>query len=279
MVWVPVVWVLDRTNASRLRTTPSAPPPSFLRMPTALIVDDEPLARTLMGAQLLAHPDIEVVGGVGSVAAAQAFVRHTPPDLVFLDLDMPGRFGLELIADLAATTRVIIVTASEEHALAAFDFGATDYLVKPVDPARLEATLERIALFTPRDGTATAAAAPLDLNNATLAPIPHVVAAGQIEMIPPADILWIESEQNYTQVHSRQPDHRSLIRQTLTAWEENLPAGLFQRISRSMIIRPAHIKTLSWSGRDDTRVTFKDSHKELLLGRAAAIRLKALLKG
>lgn len=244
-------------------------------MPTALIVDDEALARTLMAGQLLAFPEVEVIGVAGSVAAAREFVRSTHPDLVFLDLDMPGRFGLELITDLAATTRVIIVTASEKHALDAYAAGATDYLVKPVDPSRLEAALERIALFTPRSEPGASPG----LVSPDLAPIPHVGNAGHIEMIPPADILWIESEQNYTQVHSRNPDNKSLFRQTLTAWEENLPDNHFQRISRSMIIRLAHIKTLSWSGRDDTRVVFKDSQKELSLGRAAALRLKALLKG
>jgi len=120
-------------------------------MPTALIVDDEALARTLMIDQLRAYPDIEVIGSAGGMAEAAAFVERTVPDPAFLDLNMPGRFGLELIAKLAATTRVIIVTASEAHALAAFAAGASDCLVKPVDPARLEAALDRIALFTPRD--------------------------------------------------------------------------------------------------------------------------------
>jgi len=248
-------------------------------MPTALIVDDEVLARNLMIEQLRAHPDIKVIGNVSGVAAATAFVAHTVPDLVFLDLDMPGKFGFELIAKLAATTRVLIVTASEAHALEAFAAGASDYLVKPVDPARLEAALERLALFAPRAGTEATAATPRHLDEAALASIPHVVAPGQIDMIAPANILWIEAEQNYTQVHSRLPDKKSLFRQTLTAWEESLPREPFQRISRSMVIRPAHIQSLSWTGRDETRVTFKESRQELFLGRAAALRLKALLKG
>lgn len=256
-------------------------------MTTALIVDDEFLARTLMAEQLSAHADIAVIGGVGSVRAALEFVQKTPPDLVFLDLDMPGHFGLKLIGDLAATTRVIIVTAYETHALAAYAAGASDYLVKPVDPARLEAALDRIARFAPRAPTDTtrslASDTPSgtspDIDTTALAPIPHAVATGQIEMILPANILWIESEQNYTHVHCRDPDTKSLVRQTLTAWEDSLPDGRFKRISRSMIIRLAHIKALSWTGRDHTRVTFKDSQKELLLGRVAALRLKALLKG
>lgn len=247
-------------------------------MTTALIVDDEFLARTLMAEQLSAHADIAVIGAVGSVRAALEFVQKNPPDLVFLDLDMPGHSGLKLIGDLAATTRVIIVTASETHALAAYAAGASDYLVKPVDPARLEVALDRIARFTPRTPDTPSNTSP-DIGTTALAPIPHAVATGQIEMILPASILWIESEQNYTHVHSRDPDTKSLVRQTLTAWEDSLPDGRFNRISRSMIIRLAHIKALSWTGRDDTRVTFNDSQKELLLGRVAALRLKALLKG
>jgi two-component system LytT family response regulator len=144
-------------------------------MPTALIVDDEALARNLMIEQLRAQPEIEVIGSVGGVAAAAAFVAQTIPDLVFLDLNMPGKFGFELITKLAATTRVIIVTASEAHALEAFAAGASDYLVKPVDPARLETALDRIALFAPR---ADAPAASPDFSAASLAPIPHAVSPG-----------------------------------------------------------------------------------------------------
>jgi two-component system LytT family response regulator len=205
-------------------------------------------------------------------------VQDFQPDLVFLDLDMPGGFGLQLVRELDSSTRVIVVTASEAHALEAYETGATDYLVKPVNPTRLAVTLERIATFSHHSSSVSPGIAP-PIAVSAMEPISNVVQPGQIEMILPDKILWIEAEQNYTQIHAREPDSRSFFRQTMTGWAETLPVAFFSRISRSIIIRPAHIKTLSWSGRDVTMVNFLGTRKQLQLGRAPALRLKALLKG
>ena len=97
-------------------------------------------------------------------------------------------------------------------------------------------------------------------------------------MVQPDQILWIEAEQNYSKVHTRSPDHSVLFLRTMTGWEEDLPSSDFHRISRSLIIRTDHIKTLSWRGRDETKVSFHESAKILSLGRTAAARLRAHLK-
>ena len=123
-------------------------------MTTALIVDDESPARNLMADLLRAHPRVEVIGMAASVAEAVRFVRTRPPDLIFLDVDMPGGHGFDLIPALEKKTHLVFVTAHERFALDAFGVGATDYLVKPVAPARLAVTLERVAQFPPQAGEA-----------------------------------------------------------------------------------------------------------------------------
>ena len=102
-----------------------------------LIVDDEPLARELLASMLAAHPEVEVIGMAGSVAEARAFLERETPDVLFLDIEMPGARGLDLRGDLLPGTSTIFVTAFADYALEAFDFGARGYLLKPVDPSRL----------------------------------------------------------------------------------------------------------------------------------------------
>ena len=111
---------------------------------TALLVDDEPRANERMQQLLAAHPEIVVSGIAGNVAEARAFLETHAPDVVFLDVEMPGGSGLGLLNDLPASTQVVFVTAREKYAVQAFAVAALDYLVKPVDPERLADTVARI---------------------------------------------------------------------------------------------------------------------------------------
>jgi len=108
-------------------------------MLTALLVDDEPRANDRMRKLLAAHPEIEVAGVAGTLAEARAFLETTPPDVLFLDVEMPGGSGLDLLVSVADATQVVFVTARVKYAVAAFAAAALDYLVKPVDPDRLAA--------------------------------------------------------------------------------------------------------------------------------------------
>ena len=113
-------------------------------MLTALLVDDEPLANERMRELLAAHPEIDVVGVAGSVADTRVFLEMRPPDVVFLDVEMPGGSGFDLLASVPDGTQVVFVTAREKYAVQAFAVGALDYLVKPVDPERLADTMARV---------------------------------------------------------------------------------------------------------------------------------------
>ena len=244
-------------------------------MLTALIVDDEPNARDLMVSLLAAHPEVRVVGTAASVAEAVALLPDHAPDLVFLDLDMPGGSGFDLIKHLPSLTRVIFVTACAQSALLAYEAGAHDYLLKPFDRDRLALALERLALFSPKIRPADEVPPEAFL---TLA-LSHRGKAGQLTRFRVEDILWIEAVQNYSRICFQNQEGGSVIHRKLTQWEKILPPGDFQRIGRSLIVQIPRIHVVRWSSREDTVVSFIDSPKELKLGRTAALRLRAVLKG
>jgi two-component system LytT family response regulator len=110
----------------------------------ALLVDDERLARAELRRLLAAHPDIEIIGEAANGPQAREKISSLHPDLVFLDIQMPGQTGFEVLTGLAAPPHVIFTTAYDQYALRAFDFGALDYLLKPIEPARLAKALARL---------------------------------------------------------------------------------------------------------------------------------------
>lgn len=228
-----------------------------------LIVDDEPLARGLLASLLAAHPEVEILGMAGSVAEARAFLERETPDVLFLDMEMPGASGLELRDDLPPATRTVFVTAFADYALEAFDFGARGYLLKPVDPSRLALVLERLGAEP--SGAADAA-------------VESVAEGGKISRIPLERILWIEACQNYTLVRRVDLETAVMVSRTLGEWERLLPMQSFERLSRSLIVHLPMIQTVRWQSRDETFVDFLDCKHQLSLGRTASLRLKSRLK-
>ena len=118
---------------------------------SALLVDDEPTASQVLRKLLAVHPHIQAIGAATSVADARNFLQQQPADVVFLDVEMPSGLGLELLQHLDPTVKVVFVTASESYAVKAFNAGAVDYLVKPIDPERLADTVQRLTQNLPPD--------------------------------------------------------------------------------------------------------------------------------
>ncbi|MFZ9941712.1 MAG: LytR/AlgR family response regulator transcription factor [Luteolibacter sp.] len=233
---------------------------------SALIVDDEPDVRQGLRALLGAHPELQVIGEAGSVADALVCMQLEKPDVVFLDMEMPGGCGLELVGAMEKTSRTVFVTAYPDHALKAFHLGAVDYLLKPVDPDRLAITVERLLESVP-------------VIHSPQSPTVNCVGiSGQIEKILISEILWIEAYQNYTRIYLTQAEKPSLSRHTMVAWEEMLPAHLYVRVGRSEIIQMARIRAVRWTSRDLTVVSFDGSDSVLQLGRTSALRLKSIMK-
>jgi two-component system LytT family response regulator len=233
---------------------------------SALIVDDEPDVRQGLRALLGAHPELQVIAEAGSVAEALVCLQREKPDVVFLDMEMPGGSGLELAGAMEKTSRTVFVTAYPDYALKAFHLGAVDYLLKPVDPDRLAITVERLLELVP--GIVSPQSPTVDC----------VGISGQMEKIRISEILWIEAYQNYTRIHLAQVEKPSLCRHTMAALEEMLPADLFVRAGRSEIIQLSRIRAVRWNSRDVTMVSFEGSESLLQLGRTSAMRLKSIMK-
>jgi two-component system, LytTR family, response regulator len=213
--------IIKPTTESRrdpLRTSVSG------RKIRALVVDDEPLARSNVTVLLRLDPEIEIVGECSSGLEALTELRRSRPDLVFLDVQMPECDGFDVLemAGQDLPPAVVFVTAYDQYALRAFEAGALDYLLKPFDNARFERALtrakERLALGKNEKATQRLA----------------IKSAGQVSFVKVSDIDCIESEDYYTCLHVGTKNH--LLRRSLTDLEQDLDASSFCRIHRSAIV-------------------------------------------
>ena len=269
----------------------SRTPPNSTTL-TALLVDDEPRANERMRKLLAAHPEIVVSGVAGNVAEARALLEAQPPDVVFLDVEMPGGSGLDLLVSVPDGTQVVFVTAREKYAVAAFAAAALDYLVKPVDPERLADTIARLRKQTAGtraqstgdrepftddlDADEVAAVAALGLGDVVSVPLAAKTTSLAVTV---GDICWIESLRNFTRVALKPPAGLLLFRRRLSYWDKVLPAGSFARVSRSYIVQVAAIEQIEWSSRTETAVTFGAGVEPLALGRLPGSRLREILGG
>ncbi len=245
-------------------------------MPTALLVDDEPSASARLGDLLAAYGEIEVLGAVRSVELAAAFIEGRVPDIVFLDVEMPGGSGLSLLEKLPAETEVCFVTAYSKYAVSAYDFGAVDYIVKPVDPDRLEVAVTRILRAF---GSKTAASVESSDSPAKSLAATFVIPlrdGGAKTVIRCDDILWIEGMGNYSRICVAGAGASMLVRRSLAQWEKDLPEKDFSRLGRSQLVRPERLALVTWQSRSETVLTFTGSTETLMIGRAAAARLREI---
>ena len=203
----------------------------------ALLVDDERLARNELRRLLAAHADIEIVGEAVDVEDALAKVGTLKPDLLFLDVQMPGADGFSLLEQLEPPLpQVIFTTAYDEFAVKAFEFSALDYLLKPVDPNRLVAALEKLR---PRGS-----AAPFEPGTAshrlTLEDKVFVREGDRCWFVPVKNLRLLESEGNYTRLYF--DDQKPQLFRSLTAMEERLDAKSFFRANRKQVINLAWVE-------------------------------------
>jgi two-component system LytT family response regulator len=198
-----------------------------------LIVDDERLARKELRRLLKAHPDAEVVGEAANADEARSQLAETRPDLVFLDVQMPGENGFELLESLENVPQVIFCTAYDEYALRAFDVNALDYLLKPVDPARLATTLKRAATLPETPETVEPEPEP---RSGPLQPDERVFVreGDRCWFVPVRSVRLLESEGNYTRLHFE--EHRPAVFRSLNAMEERLAPEIFFRANRAQVI-------------------------------------------
>jgi two-component system LytT family response regulator len=207
-----------------------------------IVVDDEPLARERLRTWLAREADFSVVGECSQGEEAVEVLRRERPDLVFLDVQMPGLTGVQVLEALGqdAPPAVVFVTAHEHFAVDAFEVQAVDYLLKPVSRERFKTALERVAkrLATPGPG-ATGGLAPAEPKPPERLSVKH---NGRIIFVPVADIDWVGSADNYVELHVGAQTF--LLRETMTAITQRLPADRFVRISRTAIVQVGRVRQL-----------------------------------
>lgn len=205
-----------------------------------LIVDDEPLARRGVCVRLRNFPDVKIVGECGDGESAVDSILSLEPDLVFLDVQMPGVDGFGVLRALPAERlpAVIFLTAHEEHALRAFEVHALDYLLKPLDDERLAAAVNRAQKQLDTVSKAEMVGRMLgllDQNRKQYASRFVVRTGSRIQVVSAEDLEWIAAADDYSELHTR--NSTCLLRETMNSLEQKLDPARFVRIHRSRIVR------------------------------------------
>jgi two-component system LytT family response regulator len=259
----------------------------------ALIVDDEPLARRGIRQLLAPYRDIVVAGECRDGREALRALATLTPDLVFLDVQMPGLSGLDVIRlhGVARMPATVFVTAHDEFAVEAFEAQALDYLMKPLTEARFGAALARVRKrLRSDDALALARRLTALLDHATDRPpaggaartrwpgsarIAVPTAGGQL-LLDPDEIDWIEADDYHAAIHAG--GHRHRVRQSLAALEARLDPARFVRIHRAALVRLDQVRELKTdAGGDQARVLLRDG-TSLPVSRRRVARVRSLLR-
>jgi two-component system LytT family response regulator len=198
-----------------------------------LIIDDERLARKELSNLLAEYKDIEILGEAANADEAEEMIDKLNPDLIFLDIQMPGRTGFELLETLEKTPKVIFTTAYDEYALKAFEFNALDYLLKPIEPKRLTESVNKIRKEVEAQAEQQKRTSQLTVNDQVF-----VKDGDNCWFVKLKDVRLFESDGNYIKVYFDK--NKPMIHKSLNALDEKLDNKHFFRVSRK------HIINLEW---------------------------------
>lgn len=247
---------------------------------TTLIVDDEPIARRVLREGLEIFSDVKVVGEAADGRSALDEIERLNPELVFLDLQMPVMSGFEVVSNLAGKTMpiIVIVTAFDHHAVRAFEAGAVNYLLKPVQDARLEKAVERARSLRRQ---------PVEIANhaakiaAAVNPVP-VPSARKIVARNGADYLLLETDEVLAFQAERElvwivtGKQRFLATQSLCGIEQRLPASQFQRVHRNALVNVNHIRKMTTLTSQRWLITLSNS-LQLVVSKRQAHNIRQIL--
>jgi DNA-binding LytR/AlgR family response regulator len=247
-------------------------------MATALIAEDEPMLRAQLKARLAeAWPELKTIAEAENGEQALALVDALKPDVAFLDIRMPLVSGIDVARAIAGRCHVVFVTAYDEYAVAAFDEGAVDYVLKPV-------TAERIAKVTVRV-KARLASPPLDLTGLlqklaerqdAAVPLKWIRASlgNVMQMIAVADVVYFQAEDKYTKVVTHEAE--ALIKKPIKDLFDELDQEVFWQIHRATIVNLHAIARVERDWRDQPVITLKSRPEKLTVSRTFAHRFKAM---
>jgi two-component system LytT family response regulator len=251
--------------------------PADLRV---LIVDDERLARDKLRRFLTEAAAVRVVGEAANGAEAVERIREKRPDVVFLDVQMPGMDGFDVIEELPEETlpAVVFVTAHDEYAIRAFEVEAIDYLLKPFDRLRLRQTLDRIRRQLQGDPGELIEKLRRLLGAGARRPIRRIAvrSGGRIQSVRVEEVHWLDAEDNYLRIHTGKAVH--LIRGTLSELERRLDPEVFIRIHRSAIVKIESIREVESLFHGDYEVVLRTGER-LPVGRKYRDRLLEAIGG
>lgn len=224
-----------------------------------MIIDDERLAREELKRLLKQHAELEVVAEAANIVEAQELIRKTVPDVIFLDIQMPGGTGFDLLQSLDETPEVIFTTAFDQYALRAFDVSALDYLLKPIEPARFAQAVQKALLKIQPDDAQTSLASDGKV---------FIKDGERCWFVALDQIALFESEGNYTRVYFDQ--QRPLMLRSLNQLEARLNASQFLRISRSQIVNMTFVENMVTNTSGGMTLTLKGDLKVSMSRRRAA---------
>jgi two-component system LytT family response regulator len=234
-----------------------------MRRARCVIVDDEPLARLQLRARLAELPEAELVGEAGNVQQGADLVRRLRPDVLLLDIQLRGESGFDLLRQLPAPPAVIFVTAFDRHAVQAFEWEATDYLLKPVELERLRRAIQRVRMRWE--------ALPAAVSGADLL-LPLGVSG---EILSAAQILYLLAEGHYSRLVLAGGESR-VIRQAFREWVAKLPGDSFLQLDRGVIVNLRQVVAMI-PVKGGSEVSFSGEKARLTLGSTASSRLRELL--
>jgi two-component system LytT family response regulator len=244
----------------------------------ALIVDDERLARQRLRRLISREPEIVVLAECANADEAVDIIRDHPTDLMFLDIQMPGRGGFDLISKIGVDTvqAIVFVTAYDQHAIRAFEVHAQDYLLKPFSESRFRQSVQRVrdVLSQPqgslrdlrRKQRSEDLSARQAQSNSLMIPLGE-----RILFLKMHDVDWIEAEDNYVRVHAGRQSY--LLRETMSAFESKLDPARFARIHRSTIVNLDMVTEFHQLINGEYSVVLRDG-KQLRLGRSYRARVQ-----
>lgn len=235
---------------------------------TAIIVDDERLARAELISMLKDYDQINVCGEADDVPSAVKLISEKNPDIIFLDIQMPKESGFDLLNKINTDAKIIFVTAFDEYAIRAFEINATDYLLKPINPKRLENSIERIEAEEIKN---ISAEEPLTYEDNLLLTINN-----RLKFLRISNVLSISSAGDYSEILNSDGS-KGLTLKTMKEWEKRLPDKHFVRIHRSTIINLEYVDRLEEWFNNSFRVYLKNIKEPYIMSRRFVVKLKEKL--
>jgi len=235
----------------------------------ALVIDDERLARTELIRLLEPFKEIEVIGEAVNADDAHNKISELNPDVIFLDIQMPGKTGFELLEELDTVPKVIFTTAYDEYALKAFEFNALDYLLKPIEPSRLEESIKKLIEGKRKEKSHAEAHEILTSDDQVF-----VRDGDRCWFVKLEKVRLFESEGNYVRLFF--DDNKPLILRTLNYLDERLDSKSFFRASRKHIINLKWVESIEPWLNGGLLAKLKGGHK-IEVSRRQAVKFKEML--